>query len=498
MKVNKRVLLCVLDGFGEGVDYEGNAITRAKAPFIRKLKEEYPTALLDSSGRAVGIPAGTQGGSEVGHFTMGAGRIVNQSLEDISQSIDNGSFFEMPDLIKAAEYAKKTGCAFHILGMISDQGVHSDIKHAFALLDFAKRQGLEKVYLHGIADGRDVPEKSLPGFLDQIDEAILKYGVGKLASLIGRYYAMDRDENFERTEKAFNLYVNGEGAGSDNAKKAVNDAYEAGLESDYYLEPILLDSGGLVKENDVLVFFNFRTDRAKQLTDMFLNKMKLHFIAMGPYTKKAPVLFPAIEVKNNLGSVLEENGLKQLRIAETEKYAHVTFFFNSQVKEPFQGETRKMIDSPKVASYADKPEMSAHEITDELIPELKKDYSFVLLNFANLDLVGHSGDFEATKKAVETIDDCLSRIVPEALKNGYDVLITGDHGNAEYMIYENGDQCPSHTKNPVPFIFVSEPVGKLKCDDPHKICGGLQDIAPTVLQIMGLEKPKEMTGESLV
>ncbi len=494
----KKVLLCVLDGFGHGKDYQGNAIMRAKTPFFDELYARYPWTLLNASGEAVGIPKGTQGGSEVGHLTMGAGRIVLQPLQEIDKSIEDGSFFKKKSLLAAAAHAKKHKSAFHILGMISDQGIHANLDHALALLDFAKKQGLKKVYVHGITDGRDVPPQSAIAFIKILQKKLKQTG-GELATLIGRYYAMDRDQNWDRTDTAYELYTKGKGEHVSDPVKAIEAAYEAGLESDYYLKPVVLNPEGKIRKEDSVVFFNFRTDRAAQLTERFTSKLKPHFVAFGPYTTKAPVVFPEATVKNNLGAVLDSKKLKQLRIAETEKYAHVTFFFNSQVKQPFKTETRIMVDSPKCPSYAEQPEMSAPGITKKLLKELPKDYSFVALNFANLDLVGHSGDFKATVRAVETIDACLAQIVPAALASGYSVIITGDHGNAEYMIYEDsGGPCPSHTRNPVPLIVVSEPVNKLKKSSHSKATGGLQDLAPTILTLLGQKVPKEMTGHSLI
>ena len=514
-----KVLLCVLDGFGKGKPYVGNALENASTPFFDELYAKYPWTLLDASGLAVGIPAGTQGGSEVGHLTMGAGRIVLQPLQEIDSSIEDKSFFQKPALLASAQHAREHNSTFHILGMISDQGIHADLDHALALLDFAQEQGLKKVAVHGILDGRDVPPKSAKQFILRLQDHIASIASpARLATLVGRYYAMDRDKNLDRTEIAYQLYTKGTGAPARDSLTAIDTAYAEGVESDYYVKPILLDPEGLIRTDDSVVFFNFRTDRAAQLTERFLasneEEPKPHFTVFGPYTTKAPIVFPEPKVMNNLGSVIESAGLKQLRIAETEKYAHVTFFFNSQVKDPYSNETRIMIDSPKCPSYAEKPEMSAQGITTALIKELEspqvgKLYDFIALNFANLDLVGHSGNYPATVKAVETIDHCLAQLVPVALENGYVVLITGDHGNAEYMIYDHtinplddpsldGTQCPSHTRNPVPFI-VASPTPIILAKSSHETAsGGLKDVAPTVLKLLGLEKPAEMTGESLV
>ncbi len=517
-----KVLLCVLDGFGHGKPYAGNALDNANTPFLDELYATRPWTLLDASGLAVGIPAGTQGGSEVGHLTMGAGRVVLQPLQEIDTAIEDRSFFQKKALLDAAAHAKAKNSAFHILGMISDQGIHADLDHCLALLDFAKEQGLTKVFVHGITDGRDVPAKSAVGFIQTLQTHMQTLGVGKLATLVGRYFAMDRDKNLDRTEEAYQLYTKGKGDVATDAIKSIEDAYAAGLESDYYLKPVLLDAEGLVHPDDAVVFFNFRTDRAAQLTQRFLNpvaadEFKPNFVAFGPYTTEAPVVFPETKVLNNLGATIEAAGRTQLRIAETEKYAHVTFFFNSQVKDPFAHETRVMVDSPKCPSYAEMPEMSAQGITDALIKELQtpqigKAYDFIALNFANLDLVGHSGNYAATVKAVETIDHCLAQLVPVALGAGYTVLITGDHGNAEYMIYDHtvnpiddasldGKECPSHTRNPVPFIFISNGSIKPLFEAESlrtQTFGGLKDIAPTILELLEIQKPAEMTGSSLV
>ena len=498
-------MLIVLDGYGEYKDYPGNAVTRAHAPVMKELRNQYKWTLVKTDGENVGEPAGTQGGSEVGHFTMGAGRIVWQTLEEINRNIKNGNFFKNKYLREAAKNCEINDSAFHILGMISDQGVHSHINHLFALLKFCKMRGLKKVYIHAITDGRDVPEKSAKKYINMIQKAIKKYGVGKIATIIGRYYAMDRDTNWDRTEKAYDLYTIGKGVFVSDPIKAIDKAYKLGAETDYYIGPMLIDKNGIIKNEDSVVFFNYRTDRARQITKAFVKrafkdftpKKRVNplFICFGPYSKRAPVMFPAPEVKNNLNEILVKHGIHQLRIAETEKYAHVTYFFNSQVKDKFPNEKWVLIHSPKCPSYAEKPEMSAFEVTRALIKEIKHhNYGFVLLNFANCDLVGHSGDFEAAKKAVETVDKCLGKIIEIAKPLGYHILITGDHGNAEYMIYPDGKPCPSHTTNPTIFLVVSD-----KYKNAHlRKNGGLKDIAPTVLKIMGIKQPKEMTGKSLL
>lgn len=513
-----KALLIILDGFGEGKAYKGNAITLAKTPVITELKKKYPWTTLKASGEAVGIPAGMQGGSEVGHFTIGAGRIVFQPLEEINRAIRDGSFFKKAPLLAACKRVNATEkAALHLIGMISDQGVHSHIDHLFALLELAKREKVEKIYIHAITDGRDVPERSADEFIKQIQAKIKELGMeknAKIASIIGRFFAMDRDTNWDRVEKAYNLYAAGEGVHETDPLKAIKNAYKRGIETDYYIDPIILDEHGIIKDKDSVIFWNYRSDRSRQLTWAFTGEtdpktghgikfkekkiVRPYFVCMGPFSEEAPVLFHTPVIKNNIGQVISNLKLKQFRIAETEKYAHVTFFFNSQVEEPLRGEDRLMIHSPKCPSYAEKPEMSAREITKALFSRLNsKEYEFIVLNFANCDLVGHSGDLKATVKAVETVDECLGRIVPIALKNDYKILIVGDHGNAEYKIYEkNGDPCPSHTTNPVPCILVGKNITK----ENVKLAkdGGLQNVSPTLLHLMGINKPAEMTGISLI
>jgi len=478
--MSKKVLLIVLDGYGEGKDYKYNAVTRAKTPFLDELRKKYPHTLLKTDSESVGLPKGTMGGSEVGHYTMGAGRVVFQSLEEINRSIKKRELFKKKELLSAIKKAKRV----HLLGMISDAGVHSHIDHLFALMKFIKKP----TYIHAITDGRDVPEQSAEKYIKQIQ----KKG-GKIATIIGRYYAMDRDKNLDRTRVAFDLYVKGKGTIVSDPVKAIKNEYKKGTKTDYYIGPNLIDPKGTIQNDDVVIFFNYRTDRAAQITEMF-SKYTKNFIAFGPYTKKFPVLYPAPKIKNNLGHFLSKKGKKQLRIAETEKYAHVTFFFNSQEKKPYKGEKRIMIPSPKVPSYADKPEMSAPKITKTLIKELPKKYDFILLNYANCDLVGHSGSFRAAKKAVETVDDCLKKLIPEALKNDYEIILTADHGNAEYMRYPNNENCASHTLNPVMGMIISDQKYKIK----KKKSLSLRDIAPTILDLMGYKAPKEMTGKNLI
>ena len=512
MTIDPRVLLIILDGFGEAPDNPGNAITRSSMTTMNSLKEKYPWTTLKAAGNAVGLPEGTQGNSEVGHFTIGSGRITFQSLEAINQSIKSGEFFKLDCLQKACELKEKK--ALHLLGMISDEGVHSHLDHLFALLALAKEKKAYPIYIHAILDGRDVPERSADGYLEMIQDKIQELGLNEpmheggpqkasIASIIGRYYAMDRDENWDRTETAYNLLIHGKGANENDPLSALNNAYKNGAETDYYVEPIILNEHGTIRNDDSVIFFNYRTDRTRQLTDALVNKKFEHFavnhgtinfVAMGPYTELAPVAFPAPIIKDNLADTLAHHNIPQLHLAETEKYAHVTYFLNSQIEDAKPLEDRDMVKSPKCPSCADQPEMSAEALTNLLITNLKKDkaYPFVVINYANTDLVGHAGEFDAAVTACQTIDHCLKRIIPAALKAGYTTLITADHGNAEKMLYDNGDPCPSHTTNPVPFILVSPETHKLKQGK------GLQDVAPTVLDLLNLPKPDLMTGESLL
>ncbi|MBI5422148.1 2,3-bisphosphoglycerate-independent phosphoglycerate mutase [Candidatus Peregrinibacteria bacterium] len=504
MKNENKVLLLILDGFGEAPAGPGNAVTLAKTPHLAELRSKYPHSLVQTSGEAVGLVEGSMGGSEVGHFTMGAGRIVPQFLLAINWAIKDGSFYTNPALKSAFDEVKKTGKKLHLVGMISDKGVHSDISHLLALIDWAAKEKLEQVFIHCITDGRDVEERSATRYLKMVQEKIAESKVGKIATIVGRYFAMDRDRNFDRTEMAYRLMTQGEGEAFADPLKAIESAYakDAAL-TDYYLPPIVVDKDGVVETGDAVIFFNYRTDRTKQLTAAFTEPDfthfkptigKVHFVCMGPYSEIAPVAFQMPTVQNNLSQWLSAHNIRQLRIAETEKYAHVTFFFNSQIEHPLPLEDRILVNSPKVASYAEKPEMSAPEVTEKILAALKKgDHQAIIVNYANGDLVGHSGSLAATIKAVETLDDCIAKLVPQAMESGYTMLITADHGNADDMLYPNGDPKPAHSMNPVPFLVI---------DPEHKIQkvrdGGLADVAPTILKILGLPKPKEMTGESLV
>jgi len=504
-KIKDKVLLMILDGYGEGKKYKGNAVYLSKPKNIAKFRKQYPTTLLKTSGEAVGLPKGYMGGSEVGHFTIGSGRVVFQSLENINKKIKNGEFFRNKEIKGAVSNVKKHKSKLHIIGMISDEGVHSHLKHLFACLELAKKNKIKNVYIHAFTDGRDVPERSADKFIKRVQNQIKKYGFGKIATICGRYYAMDRDQNWKRTKKAYDLLTKGEGFEEKTPLQAIKNAYKRGDETDYYIQPMILDKQGIIEKNDSVVFFNYRTDRAKQLTQVFVDRkfkefkrkfIPTYFTCFGTYSKIAHVAFRTEKVKNNLGTILSKKGLKQLRIAETEKYAHVTFFFNSQDKEPYKGEDRILVPSPKVPSYADKPEMSAYKVTSKVIAEIKKDkYDFIALNYANPDLVGHSGEIKAGIKACKVVDECAGKVVEAAKKAGYHILITADHGNCEEMIYpDSGETSPAHSLNPVIFILVSDQFKKTTL----KKNKGLKDVAPTILQIMGIKKPKEMEGMCLI
>ncbi|MCA9374199.1 2,3-bisphosphoglycerate-independent phosphoglycerate mutase [Candidatus Peregrinibacteria bacterium] len=505
---NEKVYLMIIDGFGEGKKYEGNAIDKANTPNIDRFKKDYPSTTLKAAGNEVGLPEGTIGNSEVGHYTIGAGRIVYQSLEMINRSIKDGSFYNKAPLLDSIKKIEQNG-SLHLLGLISDEGVHAHTDHLFALLELAKKHSVSNIFIHAITDGRDVAERSAKKYISMIQDKITKLGLedhASIATIVGRYYAMDRDQNWDRTEQAYNLYTLGTGTAETDALTAIDNAYATGAETDYYIKPIILNKDGLFHDEDSVIFFNFRTDRPRQLTQALTGEEKIGFqpqkevhpylVCFGDYSETAPIVFPPDEIKNNLAQTLENAGAKQLHIAETEKYAHVTYFFNSQIEAPFPHEDRIMIPSPKVESFDQTPAMSAKEITDRAIEEIEKgSNNFIVQNFANPDLVGHSGKLEATIQACEVIDECVGRIAEACLKNGYQLIITADHGNAEYMIYEeNGEPCPSHTENPVPCILVSNTYK----DVTLKTDQGLKDIAPTVLNIMDIDQPQEMTGTSLI
>lgn len=507
MKSKNPVVLLIMDGWGIAPLGPGNYIWQAKTPNFDNIIKKYPHTKNEASGLAVGLPKGSQGNSEVVHLHLGAGRIVWQNYQLINNYIKDKSFFKNKALNNAIKFAKKNNSSLHLLGLCSDEGVHAHVNHLIALLDMAKKHKLKKVFIHFFADGRDVPEKSAKKYVKVIEKHIKKIKQGKIASVIGRYYSMDRDTNWNRTKKAYDLLTLGKGFKAKNAIEAVDLAYKRGDKTDYYIQPTIIDKEGLIKDNDSVIFFNFRTDRPRQLTKAFLNsfnkfKRKKHpkvlFTTMTNYDKKIklPAAFKEEIIKNNLGNVIAKAGLKQLRLAETEKYGHVTYFFNSQVEKPNKNEIRIMIPSPKVPSYDLKPEMSAYEIAEEAVKQIsKRKFDFIVVNFANCDLVGHSSIKKAIIKCVEVVDECTAKIVDVALKNKYNVIVTADHGSAEDKLYPDGKLKPAHSCNPVNFILVSKDkkLRKVKLK-----LGGQKDVAPTILEIMGLRKPKEMSGKSLI
>ena len=508
----KPVVLMVLDGYGLNDRTEGNAIALANTPVMDKLMKECPFVKGSASGLAVGLPDGQMGNSEVGHMNIGAGRIIYQDLTRITKDIEDGTFYNNEVLLKAMENCKKNDSDLHLWGLLSDGGVHSHITHLYGLLEMAKRQGLTKVYVHAFLDGRDTPPASGKDYIEQLEAKMKEIGVGKVASLSGRYYAMDRDNNWDRVRKAYDSLVAGEGVMAENAVKAMEDSYANGVTDEFVLPTVITENGkpvSLVKPNDSVIFFNFRPDRAREITRAFCDDkftgferkggfLPLTYVCFKDYDESIPnklVAFKKEEIKNTLGEYLAKNGKKQLRLAETEKYAHVTFFFNGGIETPNVDEARILVNSPKVATYDLQPEMSAPEVGVDLVDAIKSDkYDVIIINFANPDMVGHTGVIPAAIKAVEKIDELVGRAV-DAVKDVDGVLfICADHGNAEKMIdYETGEPHTAHTTNPVPFILVNYDKGvKLREG------GCLADIAPTLLEIMGLPQPAEMTGKSLI
>jgi len=486
--MSNKVALVILDGYGIGKDYKYNAVTHANSPFLHSIFESSRISQLEASQQAVGLPAGTMGGSEVGHYTIGAGRIVNQALHRINQEIKNGEFQKNTTLLNNLKESED----IHLIGMISDAGVHSHIDHLNAILEVVSVSSPgKKCFLHAISDGRDVEPKSLKRYIEHIQVLEKKHPQFKLATCIGRYYAMDRDKNIERTQIAFDNIYNSIQTPSEDIIDAINSQYTSGIESDYYLKPIATNNYQAPTPEDLVLFFNFRTDRAAQLSEMIVKKNKL--IIFGDYCKQATNLFENPMIKNHLGEILSKNNIPQLRVAETEKYAHVTYFFNTQVKTPYPLEDRQIVESKKVANYKQAPEMSAKLITQTVIDLQKdKDYKFILVNYANPDLVGHSGSFEATIQAIECIDKQLEILCGHLLNHGYDIMVTSDHGNSEQMATNSGEPLPSHTTNPVPFTIISKQDYKLRAT------GELQDVAPTILEILNISQPAEMTGKSII
>lgn len=506
-KLPSPIALIILDGFGIGKAGDpSNAIVRAGTPHISLLSELYPHTVLACSGEAVGLPEGQMGNSEVGHLNMGSGRIVYQELTRISKAIRDGDFFTNPVLTEIVDNVKRAGSALHLMGLVSDGGVHSHMTHIFGLLELAKRHGLSRVYIHAFLDGRDVPPSSALGYIDELEAKAAEIGVGRIATVSGRYYAMDRDKRWDRTAKAYAALVDGQGEHAASARAAVEAAYARG-ETDEFVLPTVVDACGDcgISAGDGVIFFNFRPDRGRQLSWAFADKdfssfpctyIPLAFATLTQYDEKlpVPVAYQPQYLKNTLGEVFGNAGLSQLRIAETEKYAHVTYFFNGGEEVPYPGEERILIPSPKVATYDLKPEMSATEVTDRVVAEIKTGkFDLIVMNYANGDMVGHTGQIDAAVKAVKTVDACVGRVIDAIRARGGAACITADHGNADQMIDVNGEVLTAHTLNPVPFILVAE-----KYRGRELRPGMLADIAPTILEIAGIDKPPEMTGQSLI
>ena len=500
-----KALLIILDGYGLAKNPEVSAIDKARTPFLDSLFESHPHSKLSASGEDVGLPAGQFGNSEVGHLNIGAGRIVRQELLRINKAIEDGSFFENQVLLDTLKHAKKKG-RIHIMGLFSDGGVHSQNDHLYALLELIRKQGINKAYVHAFTDGRDTSPTGGVSYVKEFEKKAGEVGVGKLASIIGRYYAMDRDNRWGRTKKAYNLLTNGKGKEFESATEALKNSYDQGI-TDEFVKPIVTDKSqeSRIQPGDTIIFYNIRGDRARQITralsdpdfDEFeraedLNLYYTTFTAYDDVFKWANVAFPPSGIKNTLGEVLNSHNLKQLRIAETEKYPHVTYFFNGGEEDSYSGEDRILIPSPKVATYDLKPEMSAKEVADALCAQLMTEkHHLCILNFANPDMVGHTGVMKAAIKAVETIDRQLKSVVGTASKHGYKILIIADHGNADCMINEDGTPHTAHTTAPVPALIVNEPEAKMMKD------GILADVAPTLLKMIGLPQPAEMTGKPL-
>ena len=505
---NNLTMLMILDGFGIRESEVGNAVKLANTPSIDKLMKICPTSIIHTSGLQVGLPEGQMGNSEVGHTNIGAGRIVYQELTRITKSIEDGDFFSIPEFVSAIENCKKHGSKLHILGLLSDGGVHSHIRHLYGLLELAKRKDFEDVYVHCFMDGRDTPPASGDSYIVKLEEKMREKGVGKIATISGRFYSMDRDKRWQRVQKAYDALVNGEGNKATSAVSAIEASYQKEV-FDEFVEPTVIYSGdkpvAKIEKNDSVIFFNFRPDRARELTRTLVDPefnefetkdLDLYYVTFTQYDATLPnvnIAFKPEKLVNTFGEYISKNGLTQLRIAETEKYAHVTFFFNGGEEKQYPGEDRILVPSPKVETYDMQPEMSAEEVTVKVVEAIKSGkYNSIILNYANPDMVGHTGSLEAAIKAIEKIDGCVQRVVDAVKEQNGVLLITADHGNAEQMIDEaTGEPHTAHTTNPVPLILVGKDNVRLKE-------GRLADLAPTMLEIMGLEKPQEMTGESLI
>ena len=508
---DKLTMLMILDGFGDNANLEGNAVKQANTPNIDRLMKKYANTDIYTSGSYVGLPDGQMGNSEVGHTNIGAGRIVYQELTRITKLIEDGDFFANQELISAIDNCKENNSKLHILGLVSDGGVHSHIRHLYGLLELAKRRDFENVYVHCFLDGRDTPPASAENYIMKLQEKMTEKGVGKIASISGRFYAMDRDKRWQRVQKCYDALVNGEGIKSSSAEKAIEDSYQKEV-FDEFVEPTVICNNGepiaTIGKNDSVICFNFRPDRAREITrtlvDTDFNEfetkkdLNLHYVCFTSYDETMPnvsVAFKKEALVNTFGEYISNRGLTQLRIAETEKYAHVTFFFNGGEEKQFEGEDRILIPSPKVETYDQKPEMSAYEVTEKVCEAIENDrFDNIILNFANPDMVGHTGSLPAAIKAVETVDECVGKIVKLIEEKGANLIITADHGNCEQMIdQKTGEPHTAHTTNPVPIILVTS-----RTDIKLREGGILADLAPTMLDLMNLEKPQEMTGTSLI
>lgn len=504
------VALIILDGFGCRDEHKGNAVYHAKKPNFDRYWETYPHNHLTASGEAVGLPEGQMGNSEVGHLNIGAGRIVYQSLTRVNIAIREGEFEKNETFLGAMEHAKKNGTALHLFGLLSDGGVHSHINHMFALLKLAKEEGVEKVYIHAFLDGRDVGPQTAPTYIKETMEKMKEIGVGEIATISGRYYSMDRDKRWERVEKSYRAMVYGEGPSYKSPLEVVEDSYSHGIYDEFVLPSVIVKEDGqpvaTIQDNDAVIFYNFRPDRAIQISNTFTNEdfrsfdrgpkhpQHLHFVCLTHFSESVDgyVAFKPTNLDNTLGEVLSQNNMKQLRIAETEKYPHVTFFMSGGREDKFPGEERILINSPKVPTYDLQPEMSAYEVTDALLKEIAADkFDAILLNFANPDMVGHSGKLEPTVKAIEAVDECLGKIVDAILAKGGTAIITADHGNADEVVTLEGNPMTAHTTNPVPVIVTKQGV-------EVRDGGILGDLAPTILDLLNVKQPAEMTGKSLI
>ncbi|MGN6213876.1 2,3-bisphosphoglycerate-independent phosphoglycerate mutase [Parafilimonas sp.] len=505
--MSKKAILIIMDGWGLGKTYASDAIQHAKTPFVSSLYSKYPNTTLITCGEAVGLPEGQMGNSEVGHLNLGAGRIVYQELQRINVAIREGLFQKNEQLLKAIDYAQTNKKALHLIGLVSDGGVHSHINHLKAICEVCAQQGLSEVYIHAFTDGRDTDPKSGLGFMKELQQSI-NNSVGKIASVSGRYYAMDRDKRWERIKLAYDALAKGEGIKATDAIAAVEQSYAQNVTDEFIMPTVIVNEAqqplATIKDGDAVICFNFRTDRCREITvaltqqafpEYNMQPLQLYYVTMTEYDKtykNVHVIFENDNLTKTLGEIIEDNGLRQIRIAETEKYPHVTFFFSGGREATFKGESRIMVASPKVATYDLKPEMSAYEVTEKLLPEIENETAdFICLNFANADMVGHTGVWDAVIKAVETVDTCVEKVITAALAHGYTTFLLADHGNADYEINEDGSPNTQHSLNPVPFFIINnEFKGTVKP-------GKLGDIAPTILTFMGLPVPKEMTGDIL-